>query len=869
MKRFILFVAAIALLAACSTKEIDFQTPVQDDVVFYASFEQPSDMDTKVYANEDLLLRWTADDRVSIFNRITYNQQYRFTGETGDNAGGFRKVESDEFVTGNAISHVVSVYPYRETTKITESEVLSVTLPAEQSYAENTFGLGANTMVSVSSDNVLQYKNVGGYLVFKLYGEGVTVSSITLKGNNGEKLAGKASVTMPLEGLPTVEMASDATTEITLVCDNPVQLGATAEESAEFWFVLPPVTFSKGFTISVAETTGGVFEVSTSKSVWIVRNYLSKMAPMAVERIQPNNVICYTSLDGKVISPTRTDGFGANIVSNEYVNGQGRIVFDGDVTGIGVMAFADKTNLASVEMPNSVTSIGLGAFYDCRRLASVLIPDSVTSIGDIAFSSCHSLSSIRIPASVSSLTPKILSSCSSLRTIVVDPGNQTYDSRNDCNAIIETETNTLIIGCMGTTIPYSVTAIGDSVFSGFYDLESMVIPNSVVSIGEKAFYNCFALSSLSIPESLTSFGERAFSGCHSLASIRVHPDNPVFDSRNDCNAIIETSRNALVLGCKNTVIPDSVGGIGWYAFDGCTGLSSIEIPNSVTSIAYAAFYCCTGLTSLVIPESVSLICQNAFSGCKGLASVTVLAVNPPYIDRYYGNADYNVFYGSDCPIYVPAESVEKYKSFPGWDECADRIYAIGTPMAVDLGLSVKWASFNLAASAPEEYGDYYAWGETENKDVFSWSTYKWCMGNYSTMTKYCSDSAYGYNGFTDNKTVLDLEDDAVHTNLGGKWRMPTDAEWTELRENCTWTWTTERGVNGISVTAGNGNSIFLPAAGGWVDSGLYYMGSYGYYWSSSLYNPNYAWYVYFNSDGVNRADYFRSGGFSIRPVYAE
>ena len=212
------------LVVSCSTRDKDFQTPVQEDVIYYATFEQPAEDGTRVYANEDLLLRWTADDRVSIFGKNTYNQQYRFIGETGDNSGGFSKVDGAEYVTGNPISHTVSIYPYQASTKITEDEVLTVTLPAEQHYAENTFGLGANTMVSISEDNFLQYKNVGGYLRISLYGEGVSVSSITLKGNNGEKLAGRASVTMPLDGVPAIALSSDATDEITLVCNTPVEL---------------------------------------------------------------------------------------------------------------------------------------------------------------------------------------------------------------------------------------------------------------------------------------------------------------------------------------------------------------------------------------------------------------------------------------------------------------------------------------------------------------------------------------------------------------------------------------------------------------------------------------------------------------------
>ena len=284
MKRFALFIGiTTALVASCSLHEKDIETQRQDDVVFYASFEQPTE-ETRVYANENLLLRWTADDRVSIFNKITYNQEYRFIGQTGDYEGGFNKVDDPEFMTGSEIPHVVSVYPFQRQTRVSENEVITVSLPAEQSYAQNSFGLGANTMVSVSSGNLLQYKTVGGFLVVNLYGKDVSVSSITLKGNNGEILAGDATVTMPLNGTPSAAISDNATTEITLTCATPVQLGASAEESTQFWFVVPPVTFSKGFTITVREYTGEVIEKSTGKSITIDRNKLSKMSPIEVER---------------------------------------------------------------------------------------------------------------------------------------------------------------------------------------------------------------------------------------------------------------------------------------------------------------------------------------------------------------------------------------------------------------------------------------------------------------------------------------------------------------------------------------------------------------------------------------------------------
>ncbi|MBO4987182.1 MAG: hypothetical protein J6C48_05375 [Paludibacteraceae bacterium] len=186
---------------------------------------------------------------------------------------------------------------------------------------------------------------------------------------------------------------------------------------------------------------------------------------------------------------------------------------------------------------------------------------------------------------------------------------------------------------------------------------------------------------------------------------------------------------------------------------------------------------------------------------------------------------------------------------------------------VDLGLSVKWATMNVGASSPEDYGDYFAWGETEPKEVYDWDTYKHCNGGSISLTKYNISSSYGT---VDNKTQLDLTDDAARANWGGVWRMPTDAEMTELTNNCTWTWTTQNGVKGYKVTSmSNSNSIFLSAAGYRNDSSLYYAGSNGGYWSSSLSTdyPVSACRMYFDSSDVSRySGSNRSYGRSVRPV---
>ncbi len=191
---------------------------------------------------------------------------------------------------------------------------------------------------------------------------------------------------------------------------------------------------------------------------------------------------------------------------------------------------------------------------------------------------------------------------------------------------------------------------------------------------------------------------------------------------------------------------------------------------------------------------------------------------------------------------------------------------------VDLGLpsGTKWATCNVGATNPEEYGNYYAWGETTTKDTCSWDTYKYGSG-YDELTKYCTDSRYGKGGFTDNLTTLETSDDAATANWGGKWRMPTDAEWQELIEKCTWTWTTLNGVKGYEVKGTNGNTIFLPAAGCRYYDDLLYAGYYGYFWSSSLGTdgtdgPYSAWSAYFYSGNVGRVGNNRIYGRSVRPV---
>ena len=247
---------------------------------------------------------------------------------------------------------------------------------------------------------------------------------------------------------------------------------------------------------------------------------------------------------------------------------------------------------------------------------------SVTAIDHRAFTNCNELTSVSIPNSVIMIEGYPFVACSSLTSIVVDSDNPKYDSRDNCNAIIETASNTLIAGCRGSVIPNSVTTIGNMAFQYCSGLTSVSIPNSVTTIGEMAFARCSDLTSVTIGNSVSVIGDWAFVSCRSLKSIIVDNGNPNYDSRDNCNAIIETASNTLLVGCMGTVIPGTVISIAYSAFYG-SGLTSVDIPNSVTTIGKDAFFGCSGLTSVNIPNSVTIIGDAAFQSCSSLTSVDI------------------------------------------------------------------------------------------------------------------------------------------------------------------------------------------------------------------------------------------------------
>ena len=335
------------------------------------------------------------------------------------------------------------------------------------------------------------------------------------------------------------------------------------------------------------------------------------------------------------------------------------------VTMIDAMEFCERHDIRNVILPSSLTLISRSAFQDCINLESINIPESVTKIGNHAFEHCSSLTSIHVPAATE-VQKNAFTWCTGLRNVTVAEGNPYIDSRCSCNAIIETATDTLLFGCPSTVVPSDVKAIGEkafyfcdglknitlpeglttigiNAFAGCSDLEAInlpeglekieegafcyckslkdiVIPSTVKTIGKQAFADCVGLTKINIPAG-TTIDSSAFKGC-GLTNINVDDSHPIYDSREDCNAIIETNTDRLILGCTSTVIPEGVLVIAPGAFQHCKDLETINIPQSVKAIETAAF-CRTGLKHVTLPDAITTIESATFEGCEQMESVVL------------------------------------------------------------------------------------------------------------------------------------------------------------------------------------------------------------------------------------------------------
>lgn len=406
------------------------------------------------------------------------------------------------------------------------------------------------------------------------------------------------------------------------------------------------------------------------------------------------------------------------------------------ITEIGRTAFR-YSRFTSIILPEGITTINEYAFSYNPSLLTCNLPSTVTSVGATAFSGCSGITSLFIPASVTTIGNNAFNNCGNVTSIVVEEGNTIFDSRDNCNAIIETATNTIITGCNTTVIPSTVTSItgsafGSCTFESFYlpaqvtnisqsilsgcpnlmtitvdpqntvydsrdnsnaiiisesnclllGCKNTTIPNTITEIGDFALYMS-KIEQVTIPASVTHIGPFAFSVCYKLGSIAVEEGNTVYDSRNNCNCIIETATNILLTGCKNSTIPDGIVEIYEGAFMQQVDLTAIDIPESVVTIGENAFFE-TGLETITFPSHLNSIGVLAIAECQQLTSITSLNTTPPESPMLSLGVD------TDIPVHVPAGSVEAYQAAPGWSDFSN---IIG-----DAPTSIKDPSTDITAS---------------------------------------------------------------------------------------------------------------------------------------------------------------------------
>ena len=396
------------------------------------------------------------------------------------------------------------------------------------------------------------------------------------------------------------------------------------------------------------------------------------------------------------------------------------------VTDIPGSTFTNCTSLCSILLPNTVCSIGSKAFLGCSSLETLTIPESVGPIYRSAFQE-SGLKEICIPNSVYGLYHQVFSGCSQLTSVIIGSGvtelsdnfekcynldlikvaegNPVYDSREDCNAVILTSENKLILGASKTTIPSTVTSIGSRAFA-HSNITSVVIPASVktiessafihsglasvkisegvTTINSSAFYGCKNLTELTIPSSVRTIERNLVIGCTSLESLTVEEGNRVYDSRDNCNAIIESYSYNIIASCKNTVIPSSVKRIGVAAFTGREDLTTLVIPDNISTIDSEAFQDCRNLERLVIPKSVTFIGGGAFGNCP-LSEVWCLNENPDIVEL-----SFSPFYNNKCEIlYVPKGTQDLYRANYAWNVFKTILDSDFSNLPTDIGGNAK------------------------------------------------------------------------------------------------------------------------------------------------------------------------------------
>ena len=603
-------------------------------------------------ADDGKSILWNTGDAVSAFFSGSSNAKYQYDGDDAVATADFKLSMIGQ--KGIELSKSYAVYPYHDdNTSVLEGgvEKLQVNFPAEQTYAENSFGRGASVMVGVgesADDTDFYFRNACGYLVIKLKGENVTVKSIALTALGGEKIAGAGLITASHGAAPVVAMTDEGSSTITLNCGEGVALDADA---TEFWFAMPPVTFSEGFKIHVAPTLGLAFEMQTTKPVEITRNDIQ---PMAALQYTPNtqlpNQFVYTRSDEStepIEFHEEVGNYPFNVnasIKAHYYDGEKFIIeCNAPITGINAYAFYQK-ELATVSLPNQLRIIGDFAFYG-TSLQELVFPGSVTLSGKSAFRGCSSLKTITFLWGEEELELREddRGGASNYGPFYNSPLESLYIDRNiryrDKDGDVMDMSNHGLFrhyphdeNAHPVVFGPNVTIITDDMFCNLLLQPQFVIPGNINHIGKDAFIQRSELTELTFEPSptntpLTIDCSEEFSPFYLVVDgndklTKISLNRELVNTLEVPDRVIEGvfgNRPAL----RTVVLGEQVKTISDYMFAGRTALTSVTLPEGLTSIGNNAFEGCTALTSVNVPSTVTTMGNTVFKNCDALTTATL------------------------------------------------------------------------------------------------------------------------------------------------------------------------------------------------------------------------------------------------------
>lgn len=622
MKRFS-WLYILLMLVGCTESSIEDNSIIETGVEeFYATIEGTN---ARTYVDEQIRMRWHAEDRITIFKKETYNREFEFTGKTGANAGGFNQVSvDDEFFSSYKVDANYAVYPHSADTELDETDCFfTLNMPAEQTYAEKSFGLNANTMVAVSETGNLMFKNVGCYLRVRLYGENASISSVTLTTKGTEAIAGEAKVTPSMDGNPTCEMTGTGKS-ICLTCDTPVTISSNADAPTDFWIVVPPVTLASGFTVTIENSDGNTQTYDVNQSFTFERNkYYDMVREVEIENIPFIHVAQAGTL--------------SSLISNEDKSTITSLKLSGELNGTDIKFI--RENMAGCFISYNTESYGALKILDLSDASIVEGGEAYYSsyttennvLGEYMFYSSDTFESVILPKNITTIESDAFRNCSNLSCVTI------FENVKSIGADAFLDSNLSEI-----TIPESVETIEHGAFCRC-NLSEITIPEGVKTIGDNAFYNIENLKSVSIPQSVTSIGREAF-GYHRGIDVYIKDlrkfleacisENRIFTPKNDGVYYRLFLNNVEV---KDLIIPAGVTRIP--VLGKCSSLTSVTVSEGVDCNYMEIFYDCINLKQVNFPNSCQVIPPVAFAK-SGLTTMTI------------GNNVTTIWFGafSYCPL---------------------------------------------------------------------------------------------------------------------------------------------------------------------------------------------------------------------------